>query len=214
MTAISLSTFQSRIRSVGDYTNSTKITAAFLTEQINDAIGEYSDLLDERWEGYRDKTGTVVTVANTATVALPTDFLKARAVDVLDSSRYLPLRRLGIRDTYRFGDQTDQPQGYLHVGANLELFPTPNAVYTIRLRYVPTSTVLVADADTIDVPNGWEGFIIHTALLKVDEKEERPLGDRLQIIDRYRARIIAAASDRNAAEPEYLPFPGETGGGW
>ena len=214
MSTFTLTTLRDRCRVLGDYTRSSVITDAFLTEQVNDAIGEYSDLLDERWEGYRDTTGTIPTVANTATVALPANFLKARAVDILDSDRYRPLERLQLRGIYRFENRTERPVGYLHVGTNLELFPTPDAVYTIRLRYVPTATVLVADADTIDVPNGWEGFIIHTALLKVDEKEERSLGDRLQIIDRYRQRIINAAADRNTAEPEYLHIPGDIGGHW
>ena len=65
------------------------------------------------------------------------------------------------------------------------------------------------DGDTIDVPNGWEDFIIHTALLKLDEREERPTGERLAAIERSRQRIIRAAEDRNTAEPDYIPFPGE-----
>lgn len=214
MTAITLATLRTRIRALGDYENSTKVTAAFLDPIINEAIGDYCDLLDERWEGYRDKTGTVPTVANTATIALPADFLKARAVDVLDGTRYIPLRRLQLKDVYAYDDQRERPIGYLHVGANLELFPTPNAVYTIRLRYVPSATVLVADGDSIDIPNGWEGFVIYTALAKVDDKEERDLSQRLAMIDRYRARIERAAADRNTAEPEYLHIPGDVGGYW
>jgi hypothetical protein len=213
MTIFTLATLRTRCRSVGDYENSRKITDAFLNEQINDAIGEYSDLLDERWEGYRDTTGSIVTTAGVATVALPANFLKARAVDLLSSGRYCALRKLQIRSSYGYDSQRGRPHGYMQVGVNLELFPTPDAVYTIRLRYVPTAPVLVADVDSIDVPNGWEGFVVHTALLKIDEKEERPLQDRLAVIDRYRARIVAAASDRNVAEPEYIPFPGEEGGG-
>lgn len=212
MTAITLSTFRSRIRLLGDYSNSGVFTDAFLTDQVNEAIGEYSDLLDSVWEGYRDKTGTVATVASTATVALPADFLKARAVDILiDASRYVPLRQLQPGSAYGFDGTSGRPVGYLHVGANLELFPTPDAVYTIRLRYVPTATVLSADGDSVDIPNGWEGFVIHTALLRLDEREQRDVGERLAIIDRFRQRIIAAAGDRNASGPEYLVVPGS---GW
>jgi hypothetical protein len=214
MTAITLATFRSRIRTLGDYPGSSgsvapTFTDDFIDEQINDAVGQYCDLIDERWEGYRDTVTTMVTVANTATVSLPANFLKARAVDVLYDGRYISLTRLQIRQTYGNDAQTARPRGYLMRANVLELFPTPDAVYTIRLRYIPAASVLSDDADSIDIPNGWEGFIIHTALLKLDEREERPIGDRLAIIDRYRQRIISAAEDRNTAEPEYIPMPGE-----
>jgi hypothetical protein len=208
VTALTLATIRSRVRTLGDYANSAVFTDAFINEQVNDAVGDYCDLLDQTWEGYRDTTGTVTTTANVATVSLPTDFLKARAVDLLDGGRYYPLRRYQISQAYGYDLQTERPLGYIQRANVLELFPTPNAVYTIRLRYIPAASVLVNNADSIDVPNGWEGFIIHTALLKLDEREERPLQDRLNIIDRYRQRIVAAANDRNTAEPEYLPFPG------
>jgi hypothetical protein len=64
------------------------------------------------------------------------------------------------------------------------------------------------------VPNGWEDFIIHTALLKCDEREEKPTGERLAAIERSRQRIIRAAEDRNTAEPDYIPFPGEEYARW
>lgn len=208
MTSFTRVALASRIRTVGDYASSLVFSATFLNDQINVAIGDYCDLLDEEFEGYRDKTGTVATVAGTATVALPSDFLKARAVDVLDSGRYRPLHLFAIAQTYGW-DQQEIPRGYMHVGANLELFPTPNAVYTIRLRYVPTAPVLDDDSDTIDIPNGWEDWIIHAVLAVLDEREERDFGSRLAVCDRIRARVAKAAKTRNVAGPCYVPFPGE-----
>lgn len=208
MTAITRATFRSRVRSIGDYANSGVFTDAFLNEQINDAIGEYADMLDETFEGYRDKTGTVATVAGTATVAVPADFLKARAVDVLVDDSYRPLHLFSISQTYGW-DEQETPIGYMHVGTNLELFPTPDAVFTIRLRYVPTAPVLSDDVTTIDIPNGWEAWIIHAVLAVLDEREERDFASRLAVCDRIRARIAKAAETRNAAGPRYVPFPGE-----
>ena len=208
MTAITLATFRSRIRTLGDYLSSAKFTDAFVNECVNDAIGEYCDLLDSVWEGYRDTVGTVVTVAGTATVALPSNFLKARAIDLLDAGRYVALTRLQMRETYGYDATTGKPVGYIVRGNLAELFPTPNAVYTIRLRYVPAASVLADDADSIDIPNGWETFIVHTAILRLDQREQRPIGERLAVIDRVRQRIIGAASQRNVAGPELLRLPG------
>lgn len=210
MTAITLATLRTRARQLGDYENSTVFTDAVMTPWVNEAIGDYFDLLDEHFDGYRDTTGTVTTTASVATVALPAAFLKARAIDILDGGTYRQLRRFQPGpQALGFDQATGRPVGYLHVGTNLELFPTPDAAYTIRLRYVPAMTALSADGDSIDVPNGWEGFIVHSILLRCDEREERPLGDRLAAIDRYRARIVRASQNRNTAEPAYLPMPWE-----
>lgn len=209
MTAITLATFRSRMRTLGDYPNSSVFTDAFLNDQINDAVGQYVDLLDSTWEGYRDTLTTLVTVASTATVSLPADFHRARAVDILVDGRYAPLRRLTLRQTYGYDIQNARPVGYMLRGALIECFPTPDAIYTIRLRYTPAATVMSSDSDSIDIPNGWENFIVHTALLKLDEREGRDLGERMAVIERYRLRIQAAAEDRDVAEPEYIPVPGE-----
>lgn len=214
MTAITLATLRTRARQLGDYENSTVFTDAVMTPWVNEAIGDYFDLLDEHFDGYRDTTGTVTTTAGVATVALPAAFLKARAVDILDGGTYRQLRRFQPSgQTLGFDGSTGRPVGYLHVGTNLELFPTPDAAYTIRLRYVPAMTALSADGDSIDVPNGWEGFIIHSILLRCDEREERSLTDRKDSIERYRARIVRASQNRNTAEPAYLPMPWE-GSSW
>ncbi len=214
MTAITLATLRTRARQLGDYENSTVFTDAVMTPWVNEALGDYCDLLDEHFDGYRDTTGAVTTTANVATVALPAAFLKTRAIDILDGGTYQQLRRFQPgAQALGYDLSTGRPVGYLHVGTNLELFPTPDAAYTIRLRYVPAMTALAADGDSIDVPNGWEGFIIHSILLRCDEREERPLGDRLAAIDRYRQRIVRASQNRNTAEPAYLPMPWE-GSSW
>ena len=97
-----------------------------------------------------------------------------------------------------FDGSTGRPVGYLHVGTNLELFPTPDAAYSVRLRYVPEMTPLAADGDSIDVPNGWEGFIIHSILLRCDEARgavaQRPQD----------SRSTATGADRpGIAEPQH-----------
>lgn len=215
MTAITLATLRTRARQLGDYVNTSVLTDAVMTPWVNEAVGDYCDLLDATFDGYRDTTGTISTVAGTATVALPAAFLKMRGVSLLYSGMYRALERFEpSRQSLGYDLANGTPRAYLHVGASLELFPTPDVVYAIRLRYVPTATVLVSDADSLDVPNGWETFIIHSILLRCDQREERDLGDRLAMIDRARARIMSAADNRNVAGPSYLPFPDEGSGGF
>lgn len=215
MPSFTLTNLLARLRRKGNYPNTgnhpaSPISDTFLTEELNAAIGEYENILDDRWEGYRDKTGTVNTVANTATVALPADFKRLRSRPWIASGDVpCPLHRLNADQTHVFYNQRDRPCGYLFSGANLELFATPNAVYTINLRYTPTATVLSSGSDTISIPNGWERYVIDLALLAVDQQQQRSVQDRLGILERLRQEVVDAAGDRNVAEPEVIPFPWE-----
>lgn len=208
MPAITLATFRSRVRSIGRYTSTVVITDAFLNEQINDAVGAYCDMLDATFEGYRDTVATASTVAGTATVSLPADFLKARAVDVLIGGQYRPLDLYAIGQTYGFSDR-GEPRGYLVRGGVVELFPTPDAVYTLRFRYIPAASTLAQDGDSIEIPNGWEKWIIYSVLAVLDDGDERDTSPRLRVVEEVRQRVAAAAKTRNTAGPRYVPFPGE-----
>jgi hypothetical protein len=209
MSSFTLEDLIDEVRELGDVPNSSVFTDAFLTKQLNKSVGRYCDILDATHEGYRDTTAAGVTVANTATVSLPSGFLRMKAVDILVDGKYRALRRMGVRETYGHDEQTDRPRGYI-VRANLvELFPTPNAVYTLRFRYTPEASKLSDLADSIDIPNGWEAFVIYGALLTCGIREERPLGEWMAVTQQAEAAIKAAAENRNDAEPEYIPMPGE-----
>jgi hypothetical protein len=209
MTAITLAQFITRARQLGDYAEDDGVfTDAVMTPWVNEALGDYCAILDKHHAGYRDKSGTVSTIANTATVALPADFLKLRAIDLSYGGKWGDLDRW-TPETARSFTSTGTPVAYLRVGANLELFPTPDAVYSIRLRYVPTPTVLTSGSDSIDVPAGWEGFIVQSILLNCDIREERPLGDRKDSIAIKRAIITDASAGNDTSKPTYLPFPWE-----
>lgn len=219
MPSFTLTALLERLRRKGNYPNTgnhpaSPISDTFLTEEVNGAIAEYQNILDLRWEGYRDKKGTVTTTINVAEVALPTDLktLRSRPWLSLGDSVHT-LRRLNPDQVHPFYNQRDLPRGYMVVDQNFELFPTPNAVYTLNLRYVPTATVLVSGSDTISIPNGWERYVIEVALLAVDQQQQRSIQDRMAVLQRLEAEVIAAAADRNVAEPEVIPFTHE-GRGW
>lgn len=212
MATWTLEELRDAFRDLGDYPAShRKITDPRVNGWLNRAIGNYCDLLDETHEGHRDTVDTLATTNGTATVTLFADFLKAKAVDIQIDGEWVPLRRLSIRQTYGYDSENGEPVGYLQRGNVLELFPTPDAVYAIRLRYVPAVPTLVDDADSIDVPNGWEEFILETALLSADKMMDKPLNDRKDSIERARQRVARAAEGRNQAEPEYLVPHGDLG---
>lgn len=212
MTTFTAATLIERARKKGDYENSPVFTDAVMLPWLSSAHGEYCDILDEEWDGYRDATSTVATVAGTATVT-PGAFLKVRAAALLYGASYRPLTRFeATGQALGYDESRGIPVGYLHVADVLELFPTPDAVYTIRLRYVPQATAITTTADTISVPNGWEDFHIARMLVDCAEREERDVRGPLAIVEGMRARVKRAATNRNVSAPRYLPFPGEGGG--
>lgn len=214
MTAVTLATFCDRARSLGGYPNSRVFTNAVLTPWVNAAIGDYVDLLDEQQQGWRDTTVTgTSTAANTATVALPTGTLSVRRIDIFVNGAWSGLDKLdpGLANT---STVAGIPRGYLHVGGNIELLPTPNAVYPLRFRVVPAMTPLVADGDSIDIANGWEDFIVHLIVLRCYRRERRDTGELMNDIGTIRARIVRATDKKDTSGPAYLPRPFEKRRRW
>ena len=82
--------------------------------------------------------GTLATVAGTRSVTLPTDFLEAENVSILNGDveqnlEYATIERIGIK--YPDGAGDGVPQIYSYEDSNIILGPTPDAVYTVNLYY-------------------------------------------------------------------------------
>lgn len=207
MATITLSAMRDIIRFRGSYENSAKFTDARITVEINAALAELHELMADTWEGYFDTDTTAPTVAAQAYVDLPATFWRLRGADILIAGKYRELKQIGFGERNDF-QTSGRPQAYRSAAGGargrLVLYPTPNAVYTIRINYVPTVTALSADADSIEAYNAWSDYVIVGALLRLDQREERPLMERQQELERLRQRIVKAAGSRRAAEPEYL----------
>lgn len=81
-------------------------------------------------------TTTLTTVGGTATVALPSDYLEARAL-VLETTpkRVLQAASTGqIAQDYADGE-TDKPVIYAIEGSNVRFGPTPDSAYSVTLTY-------------------------------------------------------------------------------
>lgn len=220
MTTVALSDLRSSIRLLGDFENSAKFTDAYLNEWINEAIEEYHEFVVDTYEGYYDKIDeTVVTTAGEQEVDLPLDFFRLRLLErKLGTDSYRPLDRVTLSNSSRFSGR-GSPRGYSLYGSDstplpgmIRLWPVPDGVYTLRVTYVPVATTLEEDADEIDLLPGGRKFIVYQALVELDEREGRPINNRIAQVDRAKDRIKASAKQRDTAEPEYL-FPRD-GGRW
>jgi hypothetical protein len=202
MASITSSTVETAVRERGDFPASKKFTSSFVQREIQAAWTALHRIVEEVHEGYFDKSGTVSTVANQAYVALPTDFRHLKGVDRLDSGEYVPLRQISIAERNRYGQTADEPEAFRLTERGLDLFPTPDAVYTLRVTYARKVTALGASA--VEVDEEWQDYVIWTAIVAIATAQERPITEYVRQQQQAEAAIRGGASGRRQSEPEYL----------
>lgn len=195
------------VRFRGDFRNVQRFPTANVQSEIQAAWAELYELIADTQEGYWDTDLLVLTTVGTTFSALPNDTWRVRGVDRLDGTSYLQLRQVGIEDRNRFSTDTGEPVAYRLTSRGLDLYPTPNAVYTIRVTYTPIAPTLDEEIP-FTYYNAWEEFVIYGALLRLALNEERDVSSWQQQLDYQRQRITRGASQRKAQEPEYIPIGG------
>jgi hypothetical protein len=96
-------------------------------------------------------TATLTTAAGAATVALPSDFLEAKAlINQTDPKEVLANAGASQLYTAQPHAATGRPKGYTYTAAGLELAPTPDSAYSLKLYYYQRITALSAEA-----PGNW-----------------------------------------------------------
>lgn len=203
MTAISRATLRSMIRSRGDYTNTRRFTNDHINTEIQTAFNHFWRIVAETHQGWWDKDNTVSTVASQAYVALPTDAKTVRGIDRLEGGEYIEMTQVGLNERNRYGSSTFKPIAYRLSSRGVELYPTPDAAYTLRVTYTPKPATLDEDTER-EWYDGWEDYVIEKALLELDSRDGKPLNDRLIKLQAAEAALRASASDRRQQEPEYL----------
>jgi hypothetical protein len=201
---------RARVRFLGTYENSAKFTDALVNDEIQAGLSELYEVMADANEGHFDTTASAVTVAAQDWVALPADFWRLRGVDVLISGKYRELDQIGITDRNKYQGASSRPQAYRTAAGSTRgriiLYPTPNAVETLRFVYTPTCPVFTSDADTFEFYAGYDDYVVHATLLRLHQREERPLGETQQELARITARIMKSSQQRRAAEPELIPL--------
>lgn len=201
MSSFTLAQVRAAVRFRGDYQNVRKFPDTDVNREIQSAFAEFYELIADTYEGYWDTSATVVTQQNS--IPLPSDTWRVIGIDRLDGDQYIELRQVGAGDRNRFSTTTGTPVGYRLTAAGATLYPSPNGSFSYRVTYTPLAPAL-GESTALEWFNGWENFVINAALLRLDQREQKPLNDRIAVLDRERARIISGASHRKSQEPEYL----------
>lgn len=202
MSLQSLASIISIVRFRGDMRSSIRFPDANLTTEIQAAWAELYQLIAETNQGFWDTTGTATTTAAVDFVALPTGTWIIRKISRLDGSSYVPIDQIGIDDIDSFS-VSGKPIAFRPTDRGVDLYPTPDAVYTLRFVYTPVAPTLSAAREFY---NGWEEFVIYGALVRLAANSERDITAWERQLEKARAVITAGASQRKAQEPDYIPI--------
>lgn len=203
MSALTLADIRAQCRFRGDFQNVRKFPDADINALIQKGFQAFWQLVANIHEGYWDTSGNVTTTASTAYVALPSDAWRVLGVDLYDGSEPDELSQVGVSDRNKFGVNTGKPVGYRLTSRGIDLYPTPDAAYTLRVVYTPIAPQL-AESQPREFYLGWEEYVIEWALFKLDERNGRPLGDRIKALEMIEAQVRSGIVERRSQEPDYL----------
>lgn len=138
-----------------------------ITAYINDG---YLNIV-RRVNYYVDEaTSDYSTVAGTAMYSLPADFARVRSVRRTDISR--EMTAVGLRTIDRSISTSGAPVFYALDGANVHLYPTPDQVYPIELRYWKMPAQLVNDTDVPTIPADYHNLLVYAAVADAYRAED------------------------------------------
>lgn len=160
---------RNRVRDSGY--DSTEITN-YLNDTQNDVFNEYRLPFMEDTEDYTLASGTADITNGTG---LPTNFVTPISLFVTSSGSEKTLVFRDIREMDElypdFTDSTTYPNNAPSVAykfaQTINVFPKPNAAYTVTLRYLKKPTLLSADADIPSLPSEFEELLVVGAAYRV-----------------------------------------------
>lgn len=143
-----------------------------------------------RW-WWNEYSTTLSTTSSVAYVALPSDFVELDELQITVNSVKRKLRRTPYSDllSMRANSSNGEPSDFDLYQDRIELYPIPDATYTLTIAYVRSLTVLSADADTDE----W-----------LDEGEELIRTRAKKMLYAEKIRDMAMAKDLQALEDSVL----------
>ena len=202
------------------------VTDAEVTGYINDSIAEFQDILIANYGEDWASTGmTFMSVtASVGSYTLPTDCQKVRAVDVLVAGSSgsavatwqaldnVSFENRNVIDPWSYDTPVGSRFGYHLMGAStMMLLPTPQASATLRLYYIPTSTLLTGSGDTLDGINGFDEYVVIDAAIKCRDKAQMEVGVLVARRENMLERVKKMSSNRVIGS---VPTIRDTRGGW
>lgn len=112
----------------------------------------------------------VNTINGTASYALPTDFV--RLLTLRNTTDHQDLDWVSIDELDNSRAAVAKPTQFALYGNSLQVYPTPNGVYALSMRYLADTINLVADADVPAMPDDWVDVLVSYALSRAYRSED------------------------------------------
>jgi hypothetical protein len=166
---VAVSTLQERVRvlcGLPAFSTTSAVRTSDILDFLQASCAMLGGIVKERaGENYLGASGTLMTQADVPWVSLPT-----QCSDVLrlswqkSASEEIPLERATVDELQAYpnrwsGDQTPR---YALVGNTIELFPTPDAAYTLRIYYT-TGIYVTSTSDQFVCRDWWDQWIVMQA---------------------------------------------------
>lgn len=205
------------VRTQADIVNQTAgITDAMITTWINKGLNEvHVAFVSAGGDKMFRTSSTVSTIAGTASYNLPSTLLELTAVEmVINGSDRVMLQPFdtidrpyllsaspgwsGAPTRYRV-----QGKGSYVTPGTIEFLPTPTAVYSITIWYIPVPTALVTGGDSFDGVAGFEDYAVQFAVQRCAVKEENYelAAWCANEMERIKANALATVRSRDALSP-------------
>ena len=218
MAAIKEMDLVARVRQRADMEDNYFVSDLEVQTYINAGIAELHDILIQTYgQDYYITSSTFNTVANQDTYSISTevgtDFYKLRGVDAqINGADYFTLEPFNFneRNLYQNWGSWNLLNltnvRYRMVGGTIIFSPTPKAVTSVRVWYIPTaqqfsSTTPATSTTTFDDINGYAEYVVIDAAIKCLQKEESDVQALMIQKQAMRKRIEDAASNRDAGSP-------------
>lgn len=209
MSGLTLLQLRTQSKQRADMVNSLYLSDAEWNSHINDGGSELHDLILLSDPNSIMTIATINVVSGTESYALPAAFYKMLAVYRVEAGIRYALDRT---DLHGLGDGVStlasvqlggKPYRYALVGNSIYLSPKPSGGDILQIWYYPSNVRATADDDTFDYPivNGWEQFIVLTAVIKAKMKEESDVQAELAEKAELKKRIIEMAVSRDQFNP-------------
>lgn len=185
---------------------------------INEGVQRLYELLVKAYgESWVEETYTLNTVAGQSDYTFAgSDVLAIYGVDMTIGGVERALERYENRERSQLKNRalTDWriPPKYQFVSGALDpkaatstvklrLLPAPDGVYPVVVRYAPGYQLLVAGADTVNFPNGWERFVVCYTAIQMLRKEESDTRGLESELSKMEAELEEIAQRRIVDQP-------------
>lgn len=138
----------------------------FVKEWLNEGLRYIALQADVRTA---QAEATYETEVDEPTLDLPDDF--ARLVSLRNTTDRDPLTRIDLRDYDDAPSSTGTPVGYVVIGSQINLYPTPDSAYDLSLRYWKMPAVMDESNGEVGLPEAYHHLLVRYCLIRAFQVE-------------------------------------------